>query len=260
MMINMMFRGLCALAVAGLIQGQDTPQRLTFEVAKIKPTPAGGRRGGIGVSPGGQTYIAQGSPVRLMISLMYKIPIRQITGGPDWLDDELYDVEAKADHSYNLDDLHTMFQNLLTDEFKLKFHKENREGNVYALTIDKSGLKMRLNESEEPFKVPIQGAGLGKVVGKRVPMVYLCWWLSGIVQRDERPVINKTGLDKNYDFNLAFAPEFPPGVERDKIPAELLELPTIFTALREQLGLKLEAQKGPVEFYVIDHVERPAAN
>jgi hypothetical protein len=80
----MILRGLCALAVAGLILGQDTPQRLTFEVAKIKPTPTGGRRGGIGVSPGGQTYIAQGSPVKLMISLMYKIPIRQITGGPDY--------------------------------------------------------------------------------------------------------------------------------------------------------------------------------
>ena len=191
---------------------------------------------------------------------MYKIPERQITGGPAWMEEQGFDIEAKADHSYNLDDLHTMFQNMLADEFKLKFHKENREGNVYSLTIDKAGLKMKPNESEEPFKVPIQGVGPGKVAGIRVPMQYLCWWLSQVVQRDERPVVNNTGLTGNYDFTLAFLRDLPPGVDKDQLPPELLELPSIFVAVKEQLGLKLEAQKGPVEFYVIDHVEKPAGN
>lgn len=271
MMNFMMLRGFCVAATLGFMLhgqdkpgqdklGHDKPERLTFEVASIKPMKPGGPRGGIHASPGGQTYITEGAPVKLMISLMYKIPIRQIAGGPGWLDDQGFDIEAKADHSYNLDDLHTMFQNLLADEFKLKFHKEIREGNVYSLTIDKSGLKMKLNESGEPYKVPIQGAGPGKVNGTRVPMVYLCWWLSQVLQRDERPVVNNTGLDQNYDFTLAFMPDLPPGVDRDKLPPEMLEQPTIFTALKEQLGLKLEAQKGPVEFYVIDHVEKPAEN
>jgi uncharacterized protein (TIGR03435 family) len=254
----MKLRGWCLVAL-GLVAGaQDKPARLTFEVTSIKP--AKELRGRIATNPGGQTYITEGAPVKLMISLMYKIPSAQITGGPSWIDDEGFDIEAKADHSYSLDDLHTMFQNMLADEFKLKFHKEVKEGNVYALTIDKSGLKIKPNETPEPFKIPIQGGGRGKIVGTRVPMVYLCWWLTQRLQNDDRPVINKTGLDGNYDFTLAFMPELPPGVDRDKIPPELLELPSIFDALKQQLGLKLEPQKGPVEYYVIDHVEKPAAN
>src|ERR1022692_1924906 len=92
-----------------------------------------------------------------MISLMYKVPFRQITGGPGWLDNDLYDVDAKADHSYNLDDLHTMFQNMLADEFKLKFHKETKEGPVYALMVDKSGSKMKVNESPQEVEIPSTG-------------------------------------------------------------------------------------------------------
>ena len=88
-------------------------------------------------------------------------------------------------------------------------------------------------------------------------MNYLCWWLSQVaLAREERPVIDKTGLDQFYDFTLEFAPELPPGANAENLP----DRPNIFTALKEQLGLKLEPQKGPVEFYVIDHAERPAAN
>ena len=68
-----------------------------------------------------------------MISLMYKVPMRQIEGGPDWLDNDNYDIEARVEHVSNIDDLHTMFQNLLADRFKLKFHKEIKQGPVYAL-------------------------------------------------------------------------------------------------------------------------------
>jgi uncharacterized protein (TIGR03435 family) len=78
--------------------------------------------------------------------------------------------------------------------------------------------------------------------------------------RDERRVIDKTGLTGNYDFTLSFLPELPPDFNKDNLPAGLLDRPTIFDALKQQLGLKLEAQKGPVEYYVIDHVEKPAGN
>jgi uncharacterized protein (TIGR03435 family) len=76
-----------------------------------------------------------GASVRLMISLMYRMPMQHITGGPGWLDTDLWTVDAKADRPYNTDDLHTMFQNLLADEFELKFHKEIKEGPVYALMV-----------------------------------------------------------------------------------------------------------------------------
>jgi uncharacterized protein (TIGR03435 family) len=91
-------------------------------------------------------------------------------------------------------------------------------------------------------------------------MQYLCWWLAQVLQRDERPVIDKTGLDRTYDFALAYAPEFPPDFPKERIPPALLGRPNIFDALKEQLGLKLQTQKGPVEYYVIDHAEKPADN
>jgi uncharacterized protein (TIGR03435 family) len=255
-----MFAAAIGLAFTPLVQGQDKPARLTFEVASIKPAKPGVREGGgIKALPGGQEYSAKGVPVKLIVSLMYKIPMRQITGGPDWFETDVWDIEAKADHSYNLDDLHVMFQNLLADEFKLKFHKETKEGPVYALMVDKSGSKMKINESEQDFKIPI-GGGPDGVVGTRVPMQYFCWWLGQVLRNDERPVIDRTGLDKNYDFKLSFAPELPPNFPKENLPPGLLDRPTIFDALKQQLGLKLEPQKGPVEFYVIDHAEKPAAN
>jgi uncharacterized protein (TIGR03435 family) len=149
---------------------------------------------------------------------------------------------------------------MLADEFKLKFHKEIKEGPVYALTIDKAGLKMKVNESPQDFEIPVKGGGGGVTVGTRVPMEYLTWFLGQVLQREERPVINRTGLTGNYDFTLSFAPELPPGFPKENLPAGFLDRPNIFDALRQQLGLRLDAQKGPVEYYVIDSVEKPAAN
>jgi uncharacterized protein (TIGR03435 family) len=249
------------LASTLLVHAQDRPPRLTFEVASIKPAKPGAPAGGIKAMPGGEEYIAQNAPVKLIISLMYKVPMRQISGGPDWINTDLYEIDAKADHSYNLDDLHTMFQNLLVDEFKLQFHKETKEGPVYALTLDKSGLKMKANETPQDFEIPIKGAPDGVFTGVRVPLQYLCWWLGQTaLQRDQRPVIDMTGLTGNYDFKLSFLPELPPNFPVENLPPGFADRPSIYDALKQQLGLKLEPQKGPVDFFVIDHVEKPAEN
>jgi uncharacterized protein (TIGR03435 family) len=254
-----MHRGLWAigLLIAPLVHGQE---RLTFEVASIKPSKPGGRGYIIKPLPGGQTYLAERIQVKHVISLMYKIPESQISGGPDWIETDFYDIDAKAARPSSLDDLHIMFQNLLADEFNFKFHKEIKVGSVYALMVDKSGLKMKVNKTEQDFKIPItEGARGGAATGTRVPMSYLCWWLSELLQREERPVIDKTGLNENYDFTLSFAPELPPDAPKD-MPPIISDRPRIFDALKAQLGLKLEQQKGPLEYYLIDHVERPAAN
>jgi len=192
--------------------------------------------------------------------LMYTVPLRQISGGPDWLSSDAWDIHAKADHPRSRDDLRTMFQNLLADEFKLKFHVDIREGPVYALIVDKPGSKMNVNDNPEEYKMPLDRGPGGVTVGTRESMTHFCWWLGVILQNDQRQVIDRTGLTGHYDFTLSFAPELPPGVERDNLPPQVLDRPNIFEALRQQLGLKLEAQKGPVSYYVIDHVERPANN
>ncbi len=191
---------------------------------------------------------------------MYKVPIWQIKGAPGWLDTACYDIEAKADRPRSMDDLHLMFQNLLADEFKLKFHRETREGPVYSLSVDRAGSKLKINESQQEFKNPISPGNDGVVIGRRVSMQYLSWWLAQVLERDERPMIDETGLDKNYDFTLSFLPELPPDYPRKNLSAALLALPSIVDALREQLGLKLEPKKGPVEYYTLDHVEKPAGN
>jgi uncharacterized protein (TIGR03435 family) len=260
-MIKLLSSGAFILAISiPLLHAQEKPPRLTFDVALIKLAKPDEPAGGIKAMPGGQEYLAQNAPVKLIMALMYKIPMRPITGGPDWLNTDLYYINAKTEHPSSLDDLHIMFQNLLADEFKLKFHKEIKEGNVYALTIDKSGLKMKENASDQDFNIPITGGVAAGFTGARVPMQYLWRWLGQVLQNDQRPVVDMTGLTKNYDFKLSFLPELPPNISPETVPAGILNRPSLFDALKEQLGLKLEPQKGPVEYYVIDHVERPAGN
>lgn len=250
----------CSLCILALLaHGQEKSSRLTFEVAAIRPAQPS-ESGGIKPMPGGDGYLVQNMPVKIMISLMYKVPSRQIKGAPDWLDSDRYDITAKADHAYSIDDLHIMFQNLLADRFNLKFHKEIKEGPVYALMVDKSGSKMKVNESAQDFKIPMIPGPDNTFVGTRVPMQYLCWFLGQQLTAQERPVIDKTGLDKTYDFTLSFLPASAANVPKESLPPSLQDRPSLFDALKEQLGLKLEAEKGPVEYYVIDHVEKPSEN
>jgi uncharacterized protein (TIGR03435 family) len=252
-----------ALAAAGLLHAQteSQPQRLSFEVASIKPSEPGGRGGGIRAMPGGQTYVAQNVPLRLIIMLMYKITDSQIVGGPAWMDKDLYDIEAKAPKPSSLDQLHEMFQNLLADRFKLQFHRATKEIHAYVMTVDKSGSKLKENLSAEPFDFPIKPGGPGKIVATHVDMRYFCWW---IAQRFNTPVVDQTGLKGFYDFTFDWMPDLPPPPPPDAAPERIRIQPpdpgSMFSALREQLGLKVESRKAPVEVFVIDHVERPSAN
>ena len=176
------------------------------------------------------------------------------------LDSDQWDIAAKADHPRDLEDLREMFRNMLADEFKLKLRKEAKEGPVYALMVDKSGLKMKRNEAPWDFEVSVKSGPGGVTIGKRVSIQRLCYQLEQILQRDERPVIDKTGLPGYYDFTLAFLPELPPGFNEDNLPQAMRDRPSIFDALKEQLGLRMESAKGRVKVLVIDHVERPSEN
>ena len=254
----------CATAMALSIAAQSQDKaRLTFEVASVKPAKSGGRGGGIRPMPGGQTYNATNAPLRLMIKLIYKITDSQIIGGPKWMNDDLWDVEAKAERPSNLDQLHEMFQNLLADRFGLRFHRETREIQAYVLSVDKSGSKMKVSEGQDPYDIPIKGGGPGKIVGTRVPMSYLCWYLS---QPFDLPVVDKTSLAGFYDFTIEIPmpPPPPPGARPEDgrgggigiQDAQVL----VLGAVREQLGLKLDSRKMPVEVFVIDHAEKPGVN
>jgi uncharacterized protein (TIGR03435 family) len=226
------------IAMSGAV-AQEKVARPTFDVASIRLSKPD-TNGAIKALPGGNGYTAHNIVVKLMISLMYRIPMRQIKGGPEWLTTDRYDVEARADGSYDLDTLHVMYQNLLTDRLGLKFHIETKEGPVYTLTVDKAGPKMAINTNPQDFNVPINFGDQG-VVGKRVRMDYFSWFLGQQVQRSERPVLNRTGLTGYYDFTLSFLPDFGPDFARETLPPEVQNRPSLVDALREQLGLKLTA-------------------
>jgi len=237
-----------------------TPEQanLQFEVASIRPSNPDAPLGSIKPAAGGDGYTVQGEPVRLMISLMFRIPERQIKG-PDWIEKDRFDIVAKANKKYTVDELHAMYQNLLIDRFKLKYHLETKEANAYVLTVDKGGLKMVPDDKPEDFSIPWIPQGYGSVKGTRVPIPYLCWQLGQILQDDERPVVDATGLKDKYDFTLIWLPGNADQF-RDKLPPDVFDSPVIFSAVRDQLGLKLTAQKGPVTYFVVDHIERPTEN
>ncbi len=250
-------------AVASMNASQAiTPPPATFEIVAIKPSDPT-TRGDCYMKgqPGGQTFVGRCIPLRLIIKYAYKIIDSQIIGGPGWMDTELYDFEAKTDRPVTRSEVAVLFQTLLADRFKLQFHLETRTLSALVLTVDKAGPKMKPNDSSYEWDIPITSmpGSIPKFKGARCPMYYLSWW---IAQRESRPVVDKTGLSGFWDFTLEFVPEGMGG-ERKGTGGDLaapMDGSSLPTALRQQLGLKLESEKAPVEVYSIDHVEKPSAN
>ncbi len=257
-LLRLLFAFILFVAAGSYASAQQT--RRTFDVAAIHVAKPGSDRGFIKPLPGGNGYIVQNINLKTMISVIYRIPARQITGGPDWLNTTTFNIETRSDSVSNLEELHTMFKNLLADRFGLKLHINKKDGRVYELHVEKSGLKMQPDGTRPDLNIPINMTRPSVFTGIKVPMEYLCWFLSQQFRDDPRPVIDKTGLTEVYDFTLTFQPELPPGLTPDDLLPEIRKLPTLFDALPDQLGLRLQPAKGPVDFCVIDHAEMPSAN
>ncbi|HEY2018123.1 MAG TPA: TIGR03435 family protein [Bryobacteraceae bacterium] len=234
----------------------EKPEPLTCEVASVKHSAPGGRGGVIRQMPGGQTYVATGVPLRLLMTVAYTVTDRQISGGPSWVSTDTFDITAKAQRPGTSDEMHRMLQTVLEDRFQLKVRRESRESPVWALTVDKGGPKLPEHDAHDLDHPPFRGIR-GGIAGPNVSMNYFAFMLSRLLDRN---VIDRTGLTANYDVNLLFTPDRP-GPKNDGADAgSVPEGPDIFSALREQLGLKLESSKGPVEFLVIEHAEKPSGN
>jgi uncharacterized protein (TIGR03435 family) len=255
---------LIVLLAACTVFGQTPP---AFEVVSIKPSDPLANGTQIGVSPGGM-FTAKNAPVKALIQQAYEVRDFQIAGGPGWLDTARYDIVGKGDGSGpSEDDLRKMtseqrndfkaqllmrLQALLADRFQLKIHRETKELQVYALTVGKGGSKIQTaKEDGSPGGSLTTRRGDGgktDVSGTKVPIGSLIKLLSNLVGRT---VLDQTGLKGDYDFKMTFAPD---------LAATETDGPSIFTALQEQLGLKLEAQKGPVEVIFIDNVQKASEN
>ena len=255
------------LAFAGSLLAQapaKIPPDLRFDVASIKPTEEPGLTGGIRPAPGGERYQARNCPIKLMIQVAYRLRDDQVVGGPGWLDTDRWDMEAKAAKPSTSDELHVMLKNLLADRLNLKFHHEPRELSRYALTVDKGGPKLEAHKSADAGEIWIDQKEAPflhmTLTGTSVPMDYLAFRLSQVL---DRPVVNQTNLPGEFDFKLAYTRDLPPGTpEGMRINGEAPDTsgPTIFQAIKQQLGLELKPGKGPVDVIVIDHADRPSAN
>ena len=259
------------LTLAGVIyvparaqESNQAPKLPKFEVASLKPSQPGGRGGGIRPTPGGERYEAVNVPLRLLISVAYRLKNEQIAGGPDWMNTELFDMRAKPEKPTTIEELHLMLQDLLAERFQLKFHRETKELPIYAMTVDKGGPKLEPHQAQsagDPWIEQEQTQFLHlKLHARFVPMDYFAWRLGQLL---DRPVVDMTGLKGGYDFELAYTRDLPPGFpENGLINGEPPDTsgPSIFEALQKQLGLKLERQKGPVEILVVDHAEKPTEN
>jgi bla regulator protein blaR1 len=267
-------------ACAAVCQIQTPTQMPGFEVASIKLSSTAGGGTQIGVSPGGM-FTARNVTVRTLIQEAYDLRDFQVSGGPGWLDEQLYDIVAKGNGAAASDDeIRKMtdeqrkafkaqfllkLQMLLADRFQLKVHRETKELPIYALIVAKSGPKLKPVGGEPVLGgLTVRGGDAGQAVitGNSVTMAALARLLSS---RVGRAVVEMTNLTGDYDFKMSFTPDMAPqpgssGDGTDQPAGVDSGGPSIFTALQEQLGLRLEAQKGPVEVVVIDSVQKASEN
>jgi uncharacterized protein (TIGR03435 family) len=240
-----------ALAVA-----QGPTQKPAFEAATIKPTQAApGSLSGINEVKG--RLIARNVTLRRCIRGAYDIPETLILGGPKWIDEEHYDIEATAGGPAGGNELTIMLQSLLTERFHLAFHREPREIFGYALVVAKGGLKAAATKNT-PGGTNANYSG-GSIDAQASTMANLAQKLSEALKV---PVSDSTQTEGRFNFTLSWNPNdgkpLPPNPTGN--PSAELSRPSIFTALQEQLGLKLESRKVPVDVIVIDRAEKPDAN
>jgi uncharacterized protein (TIGR03435 family) len=258
------------------VRAQDAAPPLSFEVVTVKPSNGGDHRL-IRFVPGGGAQMT-GMTLKSLIAFAYDIQEFQISGGSGWVKSDRFDIVAKSDRGRSEsvpDDMAKMtdeqaktvqeqmqqkLQALLADRFQLSIHRETKEQPLYALVIGKSGSKLQESQSKHDARHMMMGGG--DFEGQGVPLEMLTAALS---RQLGRPVIDHTRLKGHYDFKLQWTPEpgqsggpLPPGVEGPP-PADL-NGPSLFTAIQEQLGLRLESQKGPVDVLVVDRVEKPSEN
>ncbi|HUI76329.1 MAG TPA: TIGR03435 family protein [Bryobacteraceae bacterium] len=244
-----------------LMAADATP---SFEVATIKPAKPEGRFSLL-VNRSGMLNTTSTS-LSDLIKFAYDLHPRQITSGPVWLESEKYDITGKPDTPGmpNPKQLKAMVQKLLTERFQLTFHRDKKELSVYAISIAKNGSKLK--KSESTLGLPGFGGGPRGLMVRNATIAEFASMLQANIV--EQPVVDQTGLgDARWDFQLRWTPDpsqrqlgAPPGAPPPPPPGDDDPPPDLFAAFQQQLGLKLESTKAPVEVLVIDRVEKPSSN
>ncbi|HEY4365531.1 MAG TPA: TIGR03435 family protein [Bryobacteraceae bacterium] len=233
-------------------------QTASFEVASIRPYVIGQRlQNPPGLTFSGNRMMGGGESLRSLISVAYGYDLQpfRVTGGAGWMDTEFFEIAAKtrSEEPLTRENARPLLQALLRDRFHLKIHRETREVAVYALVVGGRGVKagLKLSASDARFAIDQRGSE-GALTQLNVTNSPLATFVAVITGPGfaGRPVIDKTGLSGNYDFVLKFTSR----INSDS------DAPLFFTAVEEELGLKLEAMKAPFELLVIDRAEKPSPN
>jgi uncharacterized protein (TIGR03435 family) len=233
-----------------------------FEVATIKRSDPNGRR--LYSIGNGTEVTAVGVTVNDLIVFAYGVHARQISGAPAWVESDKFDIRGKPEGGRpNPTQFKMMLQKLLADRFKLAFHRDKKQLTVYALTVGKNGPKLTRSESASPIPNLVP-RGPGNLPARNVTMEEFAGNLQGAVL--DRPVVDQTGLKGRFDFQLQWTPDETqfastrgPG-EPPKPPEGAETQRDLFTAIQQQLGLKLESTKVQMGVLVIDKVEKPSEN
>ncbi len=212
----------------------------------------------------GRNVVTINTPVSFLMSFAYGVHPRQVVGGPSWLESENFDITGQPDIQGvpNEQQIRRMVEKLLVDRLKLTFHREKRELSVYALTVGKTGSKLTKNDTN-PDGLP--GLGFrapGAMFVVNATMANFAATMQMAVL--DRPVVDQTALAGHYDFTLNWTPDetqfggmgirVPPPTDAANAP------PGLFTAIQEQIGLKFESTKAPVDVLVVDRIEKPTEN
>jgi uncharacterized protein (TIGR03435 family) len=236
--------------------------KAVFEVATIKPSNPAAQ--GKLLTIKGRQVLTINTSLSDLISYAYGLHERQVVGGPSWMGSDKYDITGQPEGQGmpNQNQMRSMLRALLEDRFKLTTHRETRELSAYALVVAPGGPKMTKNDSNPNGLPGLFFRGLGVLPATNATMGDF----AGVMQLAvlDRPVVDKTGLQGRYDFTLTWTPDetqfsgfgvrIPPPSTDPNAP------PVLFTAIQEQLGLKLDSVRAPVEVLVIDRVEKPSEN
>ena len=225
----------------------------SFGVATIRPADPNQLKGNFLI--GSHRIYIENQSVDSLLTFAYAIHRKQIVDGPAWLDTQKYDIVGQADVEGvpNLHQIQEMLQKLLASRFNLTDHREKRELSTYAISVVKSGPKLA-KSADGSDGLPAQtGSGTGGEQIRKFTNDSMSDFALGMQAYLDRPVVDETGLIGRYDFVLKWTPD-ESNTNDPNAP------PGLFTAIQEQLGLKLEPTKGPTDVFVIDHVERPSDN
>jgi uncharacterized protein (TIGR03435 family) len=262
-----LFAALSQAQTGNIPSGQASPKRMaadanpSFEVATIKPSPPGFP--GRGVMSRGRQFLVVNYTVSNMIAVAYGIHERQIANGPAWLVTDRFNITATpdAEGQASLNQSRMMLRKLLADRFGLAFHREKRELSVYAIVLGKSGVhKLRKSEADPASPPDLFFRGRGNLPARNATLAEFAFAMQNAVV--DRPVVDQTGIEGRYDFNLIWLPDefqYASGPPSPPSPASV-NAPDLFTAMQDQLGLKFETTKAPAEVLVIEKVEKPSEN